>query len=274
MKDFFPGDQYDTPDGLPRSIGDRILLGSRWWFYILFARIIFHCRSLALKGVYDRERWVETSIDVLRSIERCGGRVCIRGLDHLRDITEPTVIIGNHMSALETVVLPAIVANFFPVTFVAKDKLMRGPVFSPILKSREPVVVGRSNPRKDLETVLKKGTETLERGVSIIIFPQSTRRVEFSPAQFNSLGVKLARRAGVKVMPMALKTDFWGNGKYLRGFGPLDRRKIVHFEFGKPMAIKKNGSEEHQQIVAFIQDRLKQWQAGAKSISPPPAPRS
>lgn len=260
MKTYFPEDRYDTPEDFPRALGDKLLLGSRWWFYVQFARIVLRCRSYALKGIYDDPLWAETSMDVLRSIERSGGRFHLQGLDHLRSLKEPVVIIGNHMSTMETVVLPGIVVPFVPITFVVKDKLVRGPVFAPIMKSRDPIVVGRANPRQDLQAVLTKGTELLSKGTSVIIFPQSTRRVDFKPEHFNTLGVKLARRAGVKALPMALKTDFWGNGKRLKGFGPVDRSKPIHFAFGNPLTIHGNGAEEHQKIVDFVQSHLRQWQ--------------
>lgn len=261
MRIFFPDDQYDTPEDMPRAIGDRILLGSRWWFYFQFAKIIFRCRSYAVKGIYDYGLWAETSLDVLRAIERSGGRFKIQGLDQLRNLKEPVVIIGNHMSTLETVVLPSIIAPFMPFTFVVKDKLVQGPVFAPIMKSRDPIVVGRTNPRHDLETVFTKGTEILSKGISVVIFPQSTRRVKFSPEQFNSLGIKLAKRAGVKALPLALKTNFWGNGKILKGFGSLDRSKTVHFAFDAPLTIYGNGASEHEKTINFIKDRLRQWEA-------------
>ena len=88
------------------------------------------------------------------------------------------------------------------------------------MRSRNPIVVGRTDPRKDLEAVMNGGVELLKNGISIVIFPQSTRSVEFKPEEFNSLGVKLAKKAGVDVVPIALKTDFWGNGKLIKEAWP------------------------------------------------------
>ncbi len=259
MNEFFPDNEYKTPVDAPRYLGDRLFLGSRWYFIYEFAKIVFECRSHALRGGYDTAAWAQTSLDVFRCIEGCGGRFHVEGLNYLRENKNPVVIVGNHMSTLETVVLPALIAPFLEVTYVVKEKLVRGPIFSPVMKSRDPIVVGRQNPREDLQNVLTKGTEKLAGGSSIIIFPQSTRRVEFIPRQFNSLGVKLARKANVKVIPVALKTDFWSNGKILKGFGPLDRSSTIHFAFGPAMEITGNGSKQHAEIVNFIQQNLDRW---------------
>ena len=73
--------------------------------------------------------------------------------------------------------------------------------------------------------------------------------------------VKLAKKAGVPVVPVALKTDAWGNGKRLKDFGRIDPLKKVYFSFGEPFEVKGKGTEEHQQIIDFIQGNLTKWQS-------------
>ena len=106
---------------------------------------------------------------------------------------------------------------------------------------------------------MKMGQKLLSEGTSIIIFPQSTRTVEFRPKEFNTLGVKLARTAKVQVIPIAIKTDFWGNAKYLKDFGPINRSKPIHMAFGKPLLIEGTGKEENELIIEFISSHLAKW---------------
>jgi len=156
-------------------------------------------------------------------------------------------------------VLPGLLAPHREVTFVVKESLVNHPLFGHVMRSRDPIVVGRTDPRKDFETVMTKGMELLSKGISIVIFPQSTRSVEFKPEEFNSLGVKLAKKAGAKVVPIALKTDFWGVGKVIKELGPLDSKKIIYFKFGEPFPVQGPGKEENQRIIDFIQTSLKEW---------------
>jgi 1-acyl-sn-glycerol-3-phosphate acyltransferase len=165
------------------------------------------------------------------------------------------------MSTLETFVLPAIIASLKPVTFVVKEALVDTPIFKYVMRSRDPITVGRANPREDLKAVLEGGTERLNAGISIIIFPQTTRFLDFDPRKFNTIGMKLARRANVPVVPVALKTDAWGNGKILKDFGKMDPSKKVHFSFGEPLVIKDRGTEEQEKVLEFIGSRLKEWGA-------------
>jgi 1-acyl-sn-glycerol-3-phosphate acyltransferase len=163
------------------------------------------------------------------------------------------------MSALETFVLPAIIAPFKDVTFVIKRSLIDYPVFKHIMRSRDPIVVDRTNPRKDFEAVLDGGTARLKAGRSVIIFPQTTRTATVDPETFNTIGIKLARKAGVPIVPIALRTEAWGNGRLLKDFGKIDPSKAVHFAFGKPLRIKGRGAEEHREIIEFILGKLKGW---------------
>jgi 1-acyl-sn-glycerol-3-phosphate acyltransferase len=99
----------------------------------------------------------------------------------------------------------------------------------------------------------------LQNGVSLIIFPQGTRKKTFNPSEFNSLGTKLAARTGAKVVPVAIKTDFWGPGRLSSYLGPIARKKHVYIAFGAPVAVSGSGKEEHQEIVDFISRHLEQW---------------
>lgn len=197
----------------------------------------------------------------MRALEGTGVRFEITGIDDFKGLEGPCVFIANHMSTLETFVLPVIIAPFKMATFVVKESLVEYPVFRHVMRSRNPITVSRTNPREDLKTVFDGGIERLRKGISIIIFPQTTRSTLFDPAEFNTIGVKLAKKAEVPVVPVALKTDAWGNGRRLKDFGRIDPSMPVHIAFGKPLWIKDRGNEEHREIIGFITERLKGWQA-------------
>jgi 1-acyl-sn-glycerol-3-phosphate acyltransferase len=127
------------------------------------------------------------------------------------------------------------------------------------MRSRDPIAVTRTNPRHDLKAVLEGGVDRLKQGISIIVFPQTTRTHSFDPTQFNTIGVKLAQRANVPVVPLALLSDAWGNGKYFKDFGKIDPSKKVYFAFGKPMWVQGRGTNEHQAIIQFISRKLQEW---------------
>ena len=261
MTDLFPDDTYMTPDGVPRALSEYLLLGSRWSVYSHFIATILRCRSLALRGLYGDEAWARSSFEIIRNLERCAARFRIEGLGKVRSAEGPLVFISNHMSTLETLVLPGLICPIKPVTYIVKEKLMGGFFWGPIMRSRDPIAVSRKDPRADLELVLKEGPERLAKGISIIVFPQGTRTPAWKREGFNSLGIKLALRAGVRVMPVAVKTDYWGSSGLFRGFGPIRREREVRIEFGDPVAPSGRGKAEHELCLDFIESRLKDWGA-------------
>lgn len=260
QKKYLESSAYDTPVKEKLSLWDKILTNNRLYFIYKYGQIVLRSRKQAVAGVYDDEAWADSSYFIMKFIERTGGKFHITGMENIAESPEPVLFIGNHMSTLETMVLPVIIAPRRRVTFVVKESLVRHPLFGDVMRSREPIVVGRTDPRKDLEAVLNGGMELLSKGISVVIFPQSTRTVIFRPEDFNSLGVKLAKRAGVKVIPFALKTDFWGQGRVLKELGRLDSSRHIYFRFGKPFEVKGSGKEENQIIIDFIRNSLDEWQ--------------
>jgi 1-acyl-sn-glycerol-3-phosphate acyltransferase len=256
---YFNSYSYHSPEKERLSFRERILLSNRFYFTLKYAISVLTTRKEAIRKAYDTKAWTDSSFEILKYIEKAGGKFHITGMENIIKPAGAVLFIGNHMSTLETMILPSIIGPHKELTFVVKESLVRHPFFGDVMRSRNPIVVGRSDPRKDLEAVMNGGIERLSKGVSIVIFPQSTRSVDFKPEEFNSLGVKLARKAGVQVIPIALKTDFWGNGKWIKELGPLDHHKPINIKFGEPFSITGNGREEHQRIIDFIQSSLAMW---------------
>lgn len=259
-KQYFPDNSYKTDlSGSPSGFFAWILQ-SRFIFLLRLLRIVLRSRKLALKGKYDREEWSRSSIDIMRLLEKSGGEFNISGFDKLRSLDEPVVFVSNHMSTLETFVFPVLIVPFLDATFVVKESLINFPLFGTIMRSVNPIVVSRENSKNDLLLVLNKGSDLIKSGISVIVFPQSTRRPYFKISEFNSLAVKLAKKNNVKLVPIAIKTDFWKKGRWLTELGPLDRKnKDILIEFGEPLDDEDSGKQAHRKVIEFISTKLKLW---------------
>lgn len=245
-----------------RFLVNKFPLWATFIYYVQLLNIILTESITARKGTYERKTWARGSLGVVKIVESAGGRLHVSGLKGVAEHQEPLVYVANHMSLLDTLVLPCILLAFHRVTFVVKKGLLRYPVLGSIIRAVHPIAVTRQNPREDLKRVLMRGQTLLSQGCSIIIFPQATRSSVFDVASFNSLGVKLARKAGMAVVPVALKTDFQGNGRILKDMGAVDPSKELYIKFGEPIPVKGNGQETHQQVITFITENLTAW--GAK----------
>ena len=258
----FDKDSYDTPDGTKRSILHRLLLGNRFYFYFNNFYIFFKTGMCARRGELNAENQIFYSNQNFKLVEKCGGKIHLRGLDNLTKLDgKPVILLGNHMSLLETALFHSIIRGRMDFTFVIKKALFKVPYFGDIMLALQAIPVTRKDARNDLKMLLREGKYLVKNGKSIIMFPQGTRSETFSPRRFSSIGMKLARAAKVDVVPFALKTDFLKNGKIFRDLGPVCPRKHVYFEFGKPIKIEGNGKDANQQVIDFISERLEKWNA-------------
>lgn len=230
------------------------------FFYMNLVRIFYKAGNVAKKGHYSGQRWAEDSIAVGNLIENTGIPICIEGTEVL-DKEGPFIFEANHMSTLETLFLPCIIQPRKDVTFVVKASLLKYPALGRVLAARDPLALGRINPRADLALVMDEGKKVLESGRSIIIFTQGSRKTTVEEGDFNTLAVKLARKAGVPVVPIALKTDAWSEGSIIKDIGWIKPERTVHVRFGEPVEIHTTGREEHARIVQFIKNSYEEWAA-------------
>lgn len=253
------GDTYDTPPDRTRSLTDLCFLRSRWSFYCRNLWVNVTAGRLCRQGRFSAERSISDGWRNVQIVEECGGRFHCDGLNHLED-PRPAVIVGNHMSMLETAVLHAFVRPRRDFCFVIKRSLSQLPYFGDIMRFLGCIPVDRENPRDDFKTVMEEGVKRLREGKSVILFPQHTRNSRFVTANFNTIGVKLARHAGVPVIPLALKTDFMANGRWIKDLGPLHPEREIRFSFGAPIEIASPGGKAEQAaVIEYISSHLRKW---------------
>jgi len=253
---YFPEDSYATPTGLSTPFAACF---PSLFFVWKLVNIIRHDGRLAVLKQYHGPEWSAGSYNTLRALEQCGLRIYAEGLNNIDAAPGPCVFIGNHVSTLETFVLPCFIQPRKPVTFVVKQSLLDYPWFGSVLRSQDPIVVKRQSPREDFVAVMEEGCVRLGKGISVIVFPQGVRTTTWDLEQFNSMGIKLAKRAGVPVVPLALCTDAWKIGRWIKDFGGLNPSRPVRFAFGNPLRVEGNGKAEHTAVCDFIDGHWREW---------------
>ena len=222
-------DTYDTPPG-KQDFVSKCLLNSYFYF---FSRICMNYYSLgrcARKGLFSRERQVYYCDKNIQIIEGFGAQFHVRGLNNIKEEDGPYVIIGNHVSSIETAILNSMISPRLDFTYVIKKSLFTVPFLGPAMHAVDAIGVDRKNARDDFKIIMEEGVKRLARGRSVLIFPESTRQIEFLPERFNSIGIKLALKANVKILPFALKTHFMKPGMFSSEFGPILPDSHLHFE--------------------------------------------
>jgi 1-acyl-sn-glycerol-3-phosphate acyltransferase len=229
------------------------------YFYSKTALTLIAASRMSRQGIYTKFQKISSSLNIIKTLETIGVDLGVENIAAYRNLKGPCVFVGNHMSVLETFLFPCLIMPYRKFTFVLKKSLTQYPVVKHIIQNLNPIVVERNNPREDLRKVMADGLACLKRNISVLIFPQTTRSLNFNPKHFNSLGVKLARRGNVPIIPVAVKTDAWGIGRLWKDFGKIDPAKPVRISFGDPVYISGNGKREHRIVIDFISARLTDW---------------
>lgn len=220
------------------------------------------CMLQEVFGKFGYEQWAALTYLAVVFAEKIRGRLIVEGFKERAAYDGPVVYVSNHMSTLETMLLPVTLLSFNELAIVLKDTLSENFIVGPAFKRLGCIGVTRKNARQDLQTVLQVGAERLKSGRSVLLFPEGTRQSEFTAKKFNSLGAKLAHRAGVPVVPIAVKTDFLRTGKLIRDFGQVDPSKPIHIACGPMLSPDLGDKEMHAACVAFIGDKLATWADG------------
>ena len=243
-----------------------------WWLFFVsgLAREIRLGLGAAHRDRFGYKEFSATAYGMVRAAESTGAKVTFEGFDTLKPLQgKPFVAVANHMSLVETMLLPAALLTFNNLTLVAKTSLSKYPGFGKLLRAIHPILLDRVNPREDLVAVLQQGTKLLKNGTSILLFPQGKRAEVFDPRKFNSLGAKLAKRAGVPLVPFACKTDFarLGRIKALKDLGPIDPSRPIKFSAG-PILDPTTASQADIQAACLehIVGALQEWGMETKAL--------
>jgi 1-acyl-sn-glycerol-3-phosphate acyltransferase len=128
-----------------------------------------------------------------------GVRVSVRGLDRVRP-DRSYLFISNHQSIYD---IPIAFWNVpFDLRIIAKASLRRVPFIGGHLRRTGHVLVDRANPGP---ATFREVSQLLQRGQSLIVFPEGTRSADGRVARFRSGIFVLAIGSGLPVVPVAIR---------------------------------------------------------------------
>ena len=195
---------YRTPPErkapVPRKMGWLTTLGFTWSVFSVFPRCAI---SEALRRL-TTDLWARYCFATLQKAEKYGTDVIMDGWNNRKAYDGPVVYLANHMSTLETVMLPFVLLAYGPIATVVKQSLSHLPFLTRAAAHMGLIPIGRKSPREDLMTIFNVGGERIKEGNSITIYAQGTRQPVFSRKSWGSIGTKLAERSGVPVVPIAV----------------------------------------------------------------------
>jgi len=160
--------------------------------------------SLRLRGAplwWFAVNWMRVVIWGTRVI--LGIRVRLSVLEHLlQGASNPAVLLCEHQSTLETLLLPTLMPH--PLAFVFKRELLRIPFFGWSMARLDMIHIDRESRTQALKHVVNQGRLLLSSGVWIILFPEGTRMARGEKGTYQTAGTRLAVDSGAPVIPIAV----------------------------------------------------------------------
>ena len=210
---------------------------------------------------FTEKEWSIFGVRIMQLAEHLGGRVSIEGFDEIAASKMPVVWACNHVSSLETYMLPAVLMTWPGLIIVLKESLAHYPLFGSVVRAVDPIRLQRVNAIDDLRKVLNDGAAGIKNGRSALIFPQGARYRSFDPKTFNSMAAKLALKAEVPIVPLAVSTDFLRIGKLHRDFTMTVRPSSpIRIACGPILPPSLGQAELQKQSLAFITAKLAEWE--------------
>ena len=180
----------------------------------------------------------------------CGLTFEVEGLETI-DPKQPAIIMSNHQSAWETLALRYILP---PHSVVIKRELLYFPIWGWSLLTLKSIGINRKNQRASLRSLLEQGTQYLNEGLSVLVFPEGTRAGAREVLKFNIGGAMLAHKTGFPVIPVAHNAgDFWPRSSFFKYPG------VIKVKIGPAIESKgRKAAEINAEAEAWIRQAMKE----------------
>lgn len=147
-----------------------------------------------------------------------------------------SLIASKHMSMWDTVALFHVLGD--PV-FVLKRELMHVPFYGWYAKRVGMIAIDRSAAGAALRTMTRAARNALSAGLSVIVFPEGTRKKPGAPPDYKSGIAALYQRLDVPCVPVALNSGLFWTGR--AGFLKKRGRIVLQFLPAIAPGLKRQG---------------------------------
>ena len=192
------------------SIFYYILLTVWSLVYFVFMLVLFACTA-----PFDKERIVlhKASRVWAMSIFRINPlwKLRVEGKQYLRP-GDRYVVTVNHQSMLDIPLM--YVLPYLNFKWVAKTDVYKWPLFGIVLRLHGDITVDPKGSVRKTMHFIEAGSERLNNGTSVIIFPEGTRSRDGEIHNFKDGAFMLARHAGAGILPCVID----GGKNFIKGW--------------------------------------------------------
>ena len=188
---------------------------------------------------------------VARHVRQFCQPLTIEGSDHFSELRTPAVVIANHTSHFDTIIVLSLLPNWLysqTAVAAAADRFFRetikGAWFS-LRYNAFPIARGGGS------GALAYAEWLLQNGRSVLIFPEGTRSRTGELLPFHPGPAILALRQGVPILPISIQ----GAANILRPGTRWSRPAAVHVRVGTPLSL--DGYDDVTAATAHMEEAMR-----------------
>ncbi|RXJ00321.1 1-acyl-sn-glycerol-3-phosphate acyltransferase [Anaerobacillus alkaliphilus] len=183
-----------------------------WFVYFWYHLFITYPSLLKVKKLQKAGRKEEmeqlvfkTSSNWAKQLVKLTGSVIeIKGKENLPK-QGSFVIVSNHQGNFDIPILLGYLER--PIGFISKIEVKKLPIVRDWMVYMNCVFLDRKDRRQAIHAI-NQGAENIKQGTSIVIFPEGTRSKGMKMNLFKAGSFKLAQKAEVPIIPIAIKGSF------------------------------------------------------------------
>ncbi len=176
-----------------------------------------------------------------------GSDVQVNGQEFIPD--GPVVFVCNHEGDFDIPVLLAFIEK--PFGFISKVEVKKAPIISSWMEAMNCVFIDRTDRRSAVKSI-KDGVEKLKEGHSLVIFPEGTRSKGGPIAEFKTGSLRLAKDAGVPIVPIGIQ----GTSDIFEKNHRLVRPANVVIQICEPIPPEKIGNKQTKDLAEEIRQTI------------------
>ncbi len=177
-----------------------------------------------------------------------GVRLIIKGKENLTP-DENVMYVGNHSSYFD--ILTTYVSMPRKTGYIAKKELQKVPGIRTWMRLIGCIFIDRNDVRSSIRTI-KESANQLATNRSIFVFPEGTRSRDGQIKDFKEGTMKMALKANVPVVPVAIS----GTAAIWERQFPRVKPGTVIVEYGKPIDVTSLSREEQKTLGATTKDMI------------------
>jgi 1-acyl-sn-glycerol-3-phosphate acyltransferase len=200
-----------------------------WWFAVPW-----------LKGVIAAARWIG------------GVEYRVHGMENLPAAGDMrrVVLCPKHQSTWETFFFPSMTPH--PLAYVFKRELLSIPIFGWCMARLKMIHIDRSKRSEAWNKVAQQGSELMDRGKWVIMFPEGTRTERGRRGNYKTGATRLAVATGASIIPVAVTS---GRCWPRRSFSFIPG--VIDVSIGTPVPAEGRDPEElMHQVEHWIESEM------------------